>query len=92
MTEQSELTAVECHNAYAWISPDADACELCGRKSFATPVDGFQVQECDNCQRLVCEIHADVDCGGEGEGCQWRCGPEGRAECQRLEEAMERAA
>jgi hypothetical protein len=74
--ETKETTTVERHNAYGFVRPDADACYLCGRKEFTTPVEGFQVRECDRCERLVCEKCAEVDCGGEGEGVSWQC--EGR--------------
>lgn len=61
------------HSAYGFVRPDADACYRCGRKEFTTPVEGFQVRSCDRCERLVCELCAEVDCGGEGEGVSWIC-------------------
>lgn len=61
------------HNAYGWIKPIATACYLCGKKAFNTPVEGFQVRDCDRCEQPVCEDCAEVDCGGEGEGVQWIC-------------------
>lgn len=72
-TQQSE---VDRHNAYAWVKPDAAQCHLCERKEFATPVDGFQVQDCDKCGRPVCERCAEVDYDGDSEGfrnTQWQC-------------------
>lgn len=74
MSEQ--LTEVEKHNAYSWIKPDAAQCYLCGRKAFATPVDGFQVSDCDKCERPVCQECAEVDYDGDSEGfrnTQWEC-------------------
>ncbi len=63
----------ERHNSYGWIKPTADACYLCGKKEYATPVDGFQVRECERCERSVCQECAEIDCGGEGEGVSWIC-------------------
>lgn len=71
----SEVEA-ERHNAYAWIKPNADACEVCGKKEFATPVDGFVVRECTNCERLICEDHADTDADCDQDGyftTSWTC-------------------
>lgn len=69
-------TETQRHNAYSWIKPDAAACHLCGKKGFATPVDGFQVKECDKCERPVCQECAEVDYDGDSEGfrnTQWQC-------------------
>jgi hypothetical protein len=74
----SQQVSVESHNSYGWIRPDADACYLCGKKEYATPVDGFQVCECDKCERPVCEncAETDVDCVGDPPQyvtTQWQC-------------------
>lgn len=64
------------HNDYAWIRPDAEACYLCGRKEFATPVDGFQVRPCGKCERPVCErcAETDADCDQDGyHTTSWQC-------------------
>lgn len=74
------------HNAYGWIRLDAAACHLCGRKEYATPVDGFQVQECTRCSRLICENHADTDADCDQDGyftTEWVC--KDSVECERLE-------
>jgi hypothetical protein len=80
-----EETAIETHNAYSWIKPTADACEVCGRKEFATPVDGFVVRECTRCERLICEKCADTDADSDQDGyftTSWTC--KDAAECQRI--------
>lgn len=80
MSTQLTNAAIQ-HNIYGWIRPDADACEVCGRKEFTTPVDGFQVRACDRCERFICELHAEADGGGEGERVSWICGDEARGSC-----------
>lgn len=75
-TQSAETRAVEWHNTYGWIRPDADACEICGRKAYATPVDGFVVRECTQCERLICEEHADADADCDQDGyflTSWVC-------------------
>lgn len=76
MIEQIQTQATERHNSYGWIKPNADACEVCGKKEFATPVDGFVVRECTNCERLICEDHADTDADCDQDGfftTSWTC-------------------
>lgn len=71
-----EAEAVARHNAYGWIRPDAETCHLCGRKAFATPVDGFVVIDCFKCQRPLCQECAEVDGSGGDDGSllsQWEC-------------------
>lgn len=85
--------AAERHNAYGWIKPDATACHLCGKKEYATPVDGFQVQECDRCGRPVCENDAESDYDMVGDplrfvNTQWVCAGEARTECERIAERV----
>lgn len=41
MGEQIQTQTAERHNSYGWIKPNADACSICGKKEFATPVDGI---------------------------------------------------
>lgn len=85
---EHEPSATEKHNSYSWIKPDADACEICGKKAFATPVDGFEVRECTNCSRPVCQECVDVDCDSDGEGyfvTSWVCKGEARVDCERIE-------
>jgi hypothetical protein len=68
--------SAERHNAYGWVRPDAATCYLCGKKEYITPVDGFQVQDCDECSRPICEQCAEVDYDGDSEGfrnTQWQC-------------------
>lgn len=76
MSEQVQTQAAERHNSYGWIKPNADACSICGKKEFATPVDGFVVRECTNCERLICEDHADTDADCDQDGyftTSWTC-------------------
>lgn len=73
-TQPVTQTAVERHNAFAGIKPDALACYLCGRREYSVPIaDEFPVRDCDRCERPVCELCAEIDCGGEGEGVSWLC-------------------
>jgi hypothetical protein len=72
----AEVAAVERHNAYGWVKPAADACEICGRKSFDTPVEGFQVRECARCEKLICENDADTNADCDQDGyfmTEWTC-------------------
>lgn len=83
---------VERHNAYSWVKPDATACVLCGKKTFNTPVEGFQVIECFHCAREICEDCADIEGGGGDDGSQlsgWNCTGEARAECERIARDIE---
>jgi hypothetical protein len=76
MSTQISTDAVTRHNAYGWIRPDADACYVCGRKAFATPVDGFVVSDCDKCGQPICQECAEVDYDSSSEGyrcTQWQC-------------------
>lgn len=78
MSEQIQTQAAEGHNSYGWIKPDAGTCHLCGKKEFATPVDGFQVQDCDRCELPVCEecCESDYDLVGDPGAyhcTQWIC-------------------
>lgn len=89
---EAERESVARHNAYGWIRPDADACEICQRKAYATPVDGFMVRECTRCERLICEecSDADADCDQDGYFLtSWVCNGEARSECERLEAESE---
>lgn len=77
----TETQEVQRHNAYGWIRPDAIACYLCGRKEFATPVDGFSVRNCGKCDRPVCQncAETDADCVGDPPRfvlVQWQCAEE----------------
>lgn len=83
------MTTTEAHNSYAWIKPDAEACHLCGKKEFSTPVDGFQVEECDKCERPICQECCESDYDLQGDPgtfvcTQWVCKGEAWSECLRL--------
>lgn len=72
------ITEADRHNAYAWVKPDAAKCYLCNKAEFATPVDGFQVQNCDKCARPVCQSCAETDYDAQGDpsefiNTQWQC-------------------
>ena|ERR1044071_7446537 len=73
-TKTIQPTDTARHNAYGWIKPDAATCYICGKKEYATPVDGFHVKECGKCERLVCEHCAEVD--ADERSIQWQCSEE----------------
>lgn len=82
------MTTTERHNAYGWIKPAAARCHRCGKAEYATPVDGFVVQECTRCSRLICEDHADTDADCDQDGyfqTEWVCKGDARTECKRIE-------
>lgn len=79
------------HNAYGWIKPDAEACCQCGRKEYATPVDGFIVRPCLKCERSLGECCADIDYGGGDDGSRltsWNCQGEAREQCQQIADGI----
>ena len=78
-------TETDRHNAYGWIKPTADACEICGKKEYATPVNGFQVKPCGCRERLICEDHADTDADCDQYGyfaTSWTC--KDTSQCQQI--------
>jgi hypothetical protein len=87
MSTTQQAPEVVRHNAYGHINPNADACEVCGRRESATPVDGFTVRPCTNCERMICELHADTDADCDQDGyftTSWTCSGDARAECERI--------
>lgn len=81
----------ERHNSYGWIKPDAEACHVCHKKEYATPVDGFVVKVCDLCDRMLCENHADTDTDCDQDGyfqTSWICDGDARIECQQIADAI----